>query len=605
MNDAKENDLPDGWHETNISDVFEVVGGGTPPTEREDFWSGNIAWITSADIDDNHKITPRRRVTTEAIEKSAANLVPKGSVIVVTRVGLGKVGIAEEPLCFSQDSQALIFDTDHLDSRFVMHQMSRTVAAFRYMGRGTTISGVTKQQLNDTVFRLAPLNEQHRIVAEIEKQFERLDEGVASLKRVEEDLRHYRASVLKAACEGTLVLTEAALARQEKRTYEPAHVLLQKILKQRRAKWEREQLAKIKAQGKKPRDNKWKDKYVEPEEPNAGYYRPELPDGWTWAGFEQVASFDKNAIKAGPFGSKLKKSVYTSSGYKIYGQEQVIKGDPFYGDYYIDKDLYQELHSCAVKPGDLLISLVGTTGKVLILPKGIEPGIINPRLLKFSLNQKIIDIHYTKFYLESPLVKGYLRLASHGGTMGILNLTILKDLAIPLPPLTEQKRIVAEVEKRLGMIEELEATVSLNLVRAEELRRSILQRAFAGRLVSQDPNDEPASILLERITAEHQRNSEESMKEKKRIPRRKEEDKAVAKLPFAEEKDLLAVFKRKDIRLPIEDAFESGSYNFQSNDDGEYEDVDAFFAQLSELLTQATLTIEREPDQVFLRRMAR
>jgi len=171
----------------------------------------------------------------------------------------------------------------------------------------------------------------------------------------------------------------------------------------------------------------------------------ELPEGWEWTSFEELAERIPNALKAGPFGSALKKSFYMPSGYKIYGQEQVISEDPFFGDYYIDETRYEELKSCAVKPGDILISLVGTIGKVLILPKGIEPGIINPRLVKLSLDKILVNNEYVKKYLESPAVRDYLSKLSHDGTMDILNLSILKTLKIPLPPLNEQKRIVAAI----------------------------------------------------------------------------------------------------------------------------------------------------------------
>ena len=111
---------------------------------------------------------------------------------------------------------------------------------------------------------------------------------------------------------------------------------------------------------------------------------PELPDGWGWVKVDAIAEHDQYAIKAGPFGSALKKSSYVKSGYKIYGQEQVISGNWETGDYYISEEKFNELISCRVKPYDILISLVGTVGKVLILPKGISDGIINPRLIKIT-----------------------------------------------------------------------------------------------------------------------------------------------------------------------------------------------------------------------------
>ena len=254
-----------------------------------------------------------------------------------------------------------------------------------------------------------PLDQQKRIVAEIEKQFSRLDEAVANLKRVKANLKRYKAAVLKAAVEGRLVETEAELARREGRSYETGAQLLQRILETRRSQW------------------KGKGKYKEPAAPDTTDL-PELPEGWTRCGFEHVSISDKHALKAGPFGSSLKKEMYVESGYKIYGQEQVISGDPTFGDYFIDEAKYRELESCAVKPGDLLISLVGTAGKVLVLPPTAMPGIINPRLLKLSLNQTFIAPTYAAYMLQSAWARHYFKLQAHGGTMEILNLGIIKAL---------------------------------------------------------------------------------------------------------------------------------------------------------------------------------
>lgn len=312
------------------------------------------------------------------------------------------------------------------------------------------------------IFLPKTLEEQRRIVAEIEKQFTRLEAGVAALKRVQANLKRYRATVLKAACEGRLVPTEADLARKVGRSYETGDQLLARILTERRRNW----------QGR--------GKYKEPAAPDTANLSS-LPEGWTWTGFEQLSDGTRHAIKAGPFGSALKKSFYVATGFKIYGQEQVINGDPYFGDYFISPELFNELKNCAVKPGDILISLVGTAGKVLILPEDCAPGIINPRLLKLSLNRTGVLTTFVKILMESSQTRAFFKLAAHGGTMEILNLSILKSLPIPLPPLAEQERIVAEVERRLSVVEELEKVVSANHQRAARLRQSILQRAFTGK----------------------------------------------------------------------------------------------------------------------------
>lgn len=377
-----------------------------------------------------------------------------------------------------------------VDSRYVYHFVSgakyRNEAAHHMTG-AVGQKRVPVSFLEQSEIPLPSLHEQRRIVAEIEKQFSRLDQAVASLQRVKAQLKRYKASVLKAAVEGRLVETEADRARREGRGFEAGaelaapgsanaaggrtpeaalhsetgEQLLKRILDTRRSQW------------------KGKGKYKEPAAPDASGL-PELPEGWVWCGFEQVSSADKHALKAGPFGSALKKDVYVPSGYKIYGQEQVIRGDHSFGDYFIAETKFRELENCAVKPGDLLISLVGTAGKVLVLPENAKPGIINPRLIKLSLNPSFIAPDYAAYMLQSAWATLFFKGQAHGGTMEILNLGIVKALPVPLPPLREQHRIVAEADRRLSIVREVEAEVGANLKRAQALRQAVLARAFAG-----------------------------------------------------------------------------------------------------------------------------
>ena len=197
----------------------------------------------------------------------------------------------------------------------------------------------------------------------------------------------------------------------------------------------------------------------------------------------EVVKNDKNALKAGPFGSSLKKEMYVKSGYKIYGQEQVIGGNENIGDYYIDEDKYKELISCKIAPNDILISLVGTVGKVLILSANCKPGIINPRLIKVSLDEEKMLPKYFKYYFESGYLRSLYKQKVHGATMDVLNMGMIKELPFPLYPISEQEKIICEIESRLSVCDKIEQTVNESLQKAENLRQSILKQAFEGKLV--------------------------------------------------------------------------------------------------------------------------
>src|SRR3990172_2744961 len=153
--------FPKGWVWTRVGQLYNIVGGGTPSTEIAGYWKGGIPWITSADIHGLKDIRPRKQISKDAIENSATNLVPKNSLIVVTRVGLGKIALTKVPICFSQDSQALINSSFLLYPDYSLYYLSKAVQVFKYTHRGTTIAGVTKKQLAELEFPLPPLPEQH------------------------------------------------------------------------------------------------------------------------------------------------------------------------------------------------------------------------------------------------------------------------------------------------------------------------------------------------------------------------------------------------------------------------------------------------------------
>jgi type I restriction enzyme S subunit len=195
-----------------------------------------------------------------------------------------------------------------------------------------------------------------------------------------------------------------------------------------------------------------------------GYKQTEvglIPEDWDALELNELGATGRPVIKAGPFGSSLKKEFYVSDGYKIYGQEQVIKNDPFYGNYFIDKERYRKLKSCKVLPGDILLSLVGTFGKVLVIPEKALKGIINPRLLRISVDKNKFHTKYISYFLRSTKAIGILESKLQGGTMGVLNASILKSFQIPLPPtLTEQKAIATALSDVDALITSLEQTIT-------------------------------------------------------------------------------------------------------------------------------------------------
>lgn len=403
-----------------------------------------------------------------------------------------------EGLC---SAEFIVFpSSEHLSGRFLAYFLNSSafVNFSSHLNEGDR-PRVDFAQIGLYPLQLPPLPEQHRIVAEIERQFSLLDAGVANLQRVRANLKRYRASTLQAACTGLLVPTEAEQARAEGRDYEPAAALLARILAERRERWEAEQLAKMEAQGKPPRDDKWKAKYQEPAAPTPNGL-PELPKDWCWASLNQLAS-DSG------YGTS-EKCDYIGAGFPVLRIPNIAKGAVDLNDLKYTRAATQLNANDALSEGDLLI--VRTNGSKSLIGRGAVvktpfqmPHYFASYLIRFRL-LKPIEAYISSIWHSSYVRQWVERTAATSAGQYNISMSALSGLALPLPPLNEQARIVAEVERRLSVVDQLERTVAANLKRAERLRQGILKEAFAGRLVPQDSADEPAQALLERVKAERE-----------------------------------------------------------------------------------------------------
>jgi type I restriction enzyme S subunit len=201
------------------------------------------------------------------------------------------------------------------------------------------------------------------------------------------------------------------------------------------------------------------------------------PMSWSKVSLASVVA-TKHGIKAGPFGSALKKEEYTQTGYRVYGQEQVIAGRLDVGNYYISPEKFDRLRSCAVQEHDLLVSLVGSFGHTLIVGAKHEPGIINPRLLRIRCDRNLMLPTFLAAELGSDSIKRALEVASHGGTMGILNGQNLRDLKVIVPPIELQKKFVMVLQK----LKALTNSVTISSDSLLLLFTSLQHRAFSGTL---------------------------------------------------------------------------------------------------------------------------
>lgn len=361
------------------------------------------------------------RGTKEKVFQSSGKFVIKGTkVILVDGENSGEVFTVPEDGFMGSTFKSL--EISNVNENYLQYFIHTKKDLYRNNKKGSAIPHLDKKLFFSMPFPLPPtLAEQQRIVNRIESMFAKLDEAKEKAQNVVDGFETRKAAILHKAFTGELT-----------------------------AKWRKE--------------NDVSD------------------DSWEIVKLEDIVKKEKNSLKAGPFGSALKKDFYVSKGYKIYGQEQVLNSDENYGDYFIDEDKYKELESCKVAPNDILISLVGTIGKTLILSEKCKPGIINPRLIKISLDVNVMIPQFFTYYFGSDYCKSKYKAVQHGTTMDVLNMGILKQLEYPCCTLPEQVEIVRILDIIIEKENKAKQAAETVLEQIDLLKKSILARAFRGEL---------------------------------------------------------------------------------------------------------------------------
>ena len=443
------------WKWTTLSAVGKVITGNTPPTKATENYGNWIPFVRPTELVDGPIHAAAQGLSRDGAK--IARTVPPGAVLVSCIGALGKTGIARVPVAFNQQLNAVIFSEQVLPEFGFYY--AQTLRMWLYgQASATTLPIVNKGKFERAPFPLAPIDDQREIVAEIEKQFSRLDEAVTNLKRVKANLKRYKAAVLKAAVEGRLVPTEAELARREGRSYETGAQLLQRILETRRSQW------------------KGKGKYKEPAAVDAADL-PELPEGWVWASLNEIA------WDAG-YGTSQKCS-YEYTGPAVLRIPNVQNGSLDLRDIKFAPSAFEVVPSDEVKVGDMLVirtngskSLIGRAAVVLSNPQraiSFASYLIRFRLVAMDILPSWVSVIWQTGRMRSWIES---RAATSAGQHNI-SMSVLATAPVPIPPLAEEHRIAAEVDRRLSFVREVEAEIDANHERAEGLRQSILQTSFA------------------------------------------------------------------------------------------------------------------------------
>jgi type I restriction enzyme S subunit len=493
--------LPENWVWTMVGACTEIILGQSPPSTTYNENGNGLPFYQGKLEFGNIFPTPLKWCT------APKKIAEKGDVLISVRAPVGPTNICPEKSCIGR-GLAAIRPLNGMESFFILYLLRAFEDGIAGKGTGTTFNAITGNQLKEFAIPLPPLPEQHRIVTKIEELFTQLDAGVGALTKAKAQLKHYRQSMLKSACEGGLVPTEAELARAEGRDYEPADVLLARIGKERREKWEAE----------KKRKDKKSAKYKEPAALDVSGL-PGLPEGWCRTTVGQLIDSMKNGIYK-------PREFYTEDGIACLRMYNIDQGKIVWKDIKRMNLTKKEIDEYLLESGDLLVNRVNSrelVGKAAVIPSGLEKCVFESKNIRVKVLDEVVNPYYLSYRFTSAGTEYFNRNAQQVVGMASISQPQIAKFPVSLPPLPEQHRIVAEVERRLSIADETKKTVEQSLKHAERLRQSILKRAFEGKLVPQDSNDEPASVLLKRIKEEKvRRDAEEKAKKKSKTkPKRK------------------------------------------------------------------------------------
>ncbi|MCA8277914.1 restriction endonuclease subunit S [Burkholderia sp. AU30280] len=567
-------ELPKAWKLARLDELCEWISGGTPRRSEPSYFGGEFPWITISDLNDGVVFRTAESLTKAGILNSAAKLVPEGTVLVALYGSIGKLGITKRPSTTNQAIACALPDEQAFDPLYLFHYLRSKRYELSLLGTGITQKNIYLGDIKAFVIPVAPRAEQTRIVAKLEELLSDLDAGVEELKAAQKKLQQYRQSLLKAAVEGELTAPWRQAKRKLGTLTETGLQLLQRVLAERRARWEATQLAKFEEQGKVPPKD-WRMKYPEPVQPDTTNL-PVLPEGWVWASLDMLGEIVSGVAK----GTKRGGSVLVREVPYL----RVANVQRGYLDLSEVKTIFateRDIEELTLKSGDVLFNEGGDRDK---LGRG------------WVWRDELVQcIHQNHVFRMRPYLPDLLPelISHHGNTFGKLwfqnagkqttnlasiNMTNLRRFPVPVAPATEQQEALVQIQAQLESLDRQQQVTDLAMKQSGAQRQNILRAAFTGQLVQQDPDDEPVDGLLERVLAER---AERAKQPKARKTKQKKEIATVMSR-------LIDVLAKTGDWLPAQEAFRRCGVA-----DGALTDqIEVLFAELRALDKAGRLAIE-------------
>lgn len=450
--------IPPDWSWVKLGDVGIVASGGTPPTKVKEYFEGKIPWITPADLTDytdKYISRGRRNISEIGLKNSSAKLVPKGSILFSSRAPIGYVVIASNDIATNQGFKNLIPNVT-VTPEFVYYYLKASKQLAERNASGTTFKEISAKSFANLPIPLPPLPVQHKIVEKIEELFSELDSGVANLRKAKEQIKTYRQSVLAYSFSGRLIKNEELIIKN---------------------------LSAVHLEDEKSSSNS-----------SLFTIHSSLPKGWKWVKLGKVCS----KIQDGSHFSPKKQYSQKSKDRYLYLTSKNIRNN--YLDLsditYIEREFHNSIYyRCNPEYGDVLLTKDGAnTGNVTINSLTEEFSLLSSVCLLKPKKENLTS-EFLKYYLQSPIGSKKITGAMTGTAIKRIILRTIKEAEIILPSLDTQHQIVSEIERRFSVADKLEQTIDESLKKAEQLKQSILKKAFEGKLIKNEIEEEKEKEL--------------------------------------------------------------------------------------------------------------
>ena len=439
-------ELPASWVWTRLNEISETTSGGTPSRRKKAYFGGNIPWLKSGELNNNVVNSAEETITEDGLTNSSAKIISRGTLLMALYgATVGKLAILGIDAAINQAICA-ISPCKGVSGEFLFWYLTSYRDELLNIRKGGAQPNISQEIVREIPVPLAPFNEQRRIVARLEELFTRLDAGVEGLRKAKAQLKRYRQAVLKYAFEGKLT--------------------------------------------EEHRNNSVYDEKLEWA----------VPADWSLKPAKELFY-----IKGRIGWRGLKKSHFTTEGpYLITGVDFTDGKIDWEKCYHIPMDKYLESPEIFVQGDDILLTKDGTIGKIAYIdhvPNG-QASINAHILLIRNLQNNGIFAKFMYYMLQTQYFFNFVDLRKIGTTRPALTQRAFEEFPVFYPPIEKQKKIVEKIEDCLSIVDHVNMTLERSLTQARELRKLILEKAFGGELVPQDPNDESAEKLLERIREE-------------------------------------------------------------------------------------------------------